>query len=79
MNTTYFDEMTGDCAVWERAKKERAERKQQIADTYGYDSPEMDDPSISAMLACDWDIDWFYLFDPNSGNWLNPIKHNSNK
>ena len=41
MNTTYFDEMTGNCAVWERAKKERAERKQQIAETYGYDSPEM--------------------------------------
>ena len=42
MNTTYFDEMTGNCAVWERAKKERAERKPQIADTFGYDSPEMD-------------------------------------
>lgn len=42
-------------------------------------TPPRRDPSISAMHDCDWDIDWFYLFDPNSGNWLNPIKHNSNK
>lgn len=42
MNTTYFDEMTGNCAVYECAKKERAERKQKIAETYGYDSAEMD-------------------------------------
>ena len=36
------------------------------------------DPNIPALLFRDWDIDWFYLFDPNSENWLNPIKHNSN-
>ena len=42
MNTTYFDEMTANCAAYERAKKERTERKQQIAETYGWDSPEMD-------------------------------------
>jgi len=42
MNTTYFDEMTANCAAYERAKKERAERKKQITETFGYDSPEMD-------------------------------------
>lgn len=41
MNTTYFEEMTSNCAAYERAKKEREERKKQIADTYGYRSPEM--------------------------------------
>ena len=42
-------------------------------------TPPRHDPSISVMLSRDWDIGWFYLFDPNSGNWLNPIKHNSHK
>ena len=42
MNTTYFDEMTATCTAWESAKKERTDRKKQIADTYGYGSPEMD-------------------------------------
>ena len=42
MNTTYFDEMTFHCAAYERAKKERAERKQQIIEAHSYDSPEMD-------------------------------------
>ena len=42
MNTTYFDEMTFNCAAYERAKKERAERKQQIIESHGIDSPEMD-------------------------------------
>ena len=42
MNTTYFDEMTFNCAAYERAKKEREERKAQIAKVHGYNSPEMD-------------------------------------
>ena len=42
MNDSYFEEMTFRCAAYERAKKERAERKQQIAEAHGYDSPEMD-------------------------------------
>lgn len=42
MNTTYFDEMTANCAAYERAKKERAERKQEIIKNHGIDSPEMD-------------------------------------
>jgi len=42
MNTTYFDEMTFNCAAYERAKKERAERKQEIIKNHGSDSPEMD-------------------------------------
>ena len=41
MNTTYFDEMTANCAAYERAKKEYTECKQQIAETYGWDSLEM--------------------------------------
>lgn len=41
-------------------------------------TPARHDPSISALLSRDWDVDWFYLFDLNSGNWLNPINHNSN-
>ena len=42
MNDSYFEEMTFQCAAYERAKKERAERKAQIAEAHGYDSPEMD-------------------------------------
>ena len=42
MNTTYFDEMTANCAAYERAKKERAERKQEIIKNHGIDSTEMD-------------------------------------
>lgn len=42
MNYEYFEEMTATCAAWERAKKERKERKKEIADTYGWDSAEMD-------------------------------------
>ena len=42
MNTTYFDEMTATCTAWENARDERNNRKEQIAETYGYGSPEMD-------------------------------------
>ena len=38
MNTTYFDEMTFNCAAYERAKMEREERKAQIAKVHGYNS-----------------------------------------
>ena len=41
-NNNYFEEMTFHCAAYERAMRERAERKNQIAETYGSDSPEMD-------------------------------------
>ena len=43
MNSTYFDEMKAVCTAWESARDERTERKKQIINTYGYDSPEMDD------------------------------------
>ena len=42
MNTTYFDEMTANCIAWENAKKERDERREQIFQTYGWNSPEME-------------------------------------
>ena len=42
MNTTYFDEMTANCIAWENAKKERDERLEQIFQTYGWKSPEME-------------------------------------
>ena len=42
MNTTYFDEMTAGCIAWENAKKERDERREQIFQTYGWNSPEME-------------------------------------
>ena len=42
MNTTYFDEMTANCTAWQNAKKERDERREQIFQTYGWNSPEME-------------------------------------
>ena len=42
MNTTYFDEMTANCIAWENAKKERDARREQIFQTYGWKSPEME-------------------------------------
>ena len=42
MNTTYFDEMTANCTAWENAKKERDARREQIFQTYGWKSPEME-------------------------------------
>ena len=40
-NNTYFEEMKRIGLTWEEARDEREDRKQQIIDTYGWDSEEL--------------------------------------
>ena len=42
-NNVYFKEMKWIGAEWEKERKARKERKQQIIETYGWDSPELKD------------------------------------